>query len=76
MRYLSILFVLVLLSTTACNSQSKVQTSTATTEVATTVKAQTPNYKYDPPAVDGEVVPIDKPESYWKEMLSPEAYNV
>jgi len=74
MRILPSLFVLVLLSTTACNSQSKV--ATATSDVATTVKAQVPEYKYHPPAVDGEVVAIDKPDSYWKEVLSPQAFNV
>jgi peptide-methionine (R)-S-oxide reductase len=74
MRFLPFLFALVLLSSTACNSQSKINSTTA--DVTTTVKADTPNYKYAPPAVEGEIVPIDKPESYWKEILSPEAFNV
>jgi peptide-methionine (R)-S-oxide reductase len=74
MRILPYLFVLFLLSTTACNSQSKI---TSTTEdVTTTVDAQTPAYKYAPPAVEGEVVPIDEPDSYWKGMLSSQAFNV
>ena len=74
MRFLPFLFALVLLSSTACNSQSKINSPTA--DVTTTVKADTPNYKYAPPAVEGEIEPIDKPESYWKEILSPEAFNV
>ena len=74
MRFLPYLLVLFLLSTTACNSQSKISNTTA--DVPTSVKDQMPEYKYHPPAVEGKVVVIDKPESYWREMLSPEAYNV
>ena len=74
MRILPYLFVLFLLSTTACNSQSKITSSTE--DVTTTVDAQTPAYKYAPPAVEGEVVPIDEPDSYWKGMLSSQAFNV
>ncbi len=64
----------LLLASTACNSQTKVPTTN--TEVPATVASQTPNYKYAPPAVEGEVVPIEKPESYWKEMLTDEEYNI
>lgn len=74
MRFLSFLFVLVVLSTTACNSQAKIPVTSSDT--TTTVEDQMPDYKYDPPAVAGEVVPLEKTDDYWKAQLSPQAYNV
>jgi peptide-methionine (R)-S-oxide reductase len=74
MRFLPLLFVCFLMSASACNSQAKIQTTTS--EMKATVLADTPDYKYNPPAEEGQIEKIDKPNSYWKEMLAPAAYNV
>ena len=74
MRFLTLLVVLFIFGATACNSQAKIQNTTSETKA--TVTDATPDYKYNPPAKEGMVEKIDKPDSYWKDMLSPAAYNV
>ncbi|TXF85425.1 peptide-methionine (R)-S-oxide reductase MsrB [Neolewinella aurantiaca] len=74
MRLLSLFLICFLIGASACNSQSKIQTSTS--EVKATVNDATPDYKYNPPAEEGVIEKIEQPESYWKEVLSPQAYNV
>ena len=73
MRYL--LFLLpVLLFTTACNSQSKVAVTNS--DEPAVVEDLTPNYKYAPPEVEGVIEKIEKPASYWKEVLDAKSFNV
>lgn len=74
MRFLTLLAVLLVFGVTACNSQSKIQTSTS--EAKATVTEAAPDYKYNPPAEEGKIEKIDKPDSYWKDLLDPAAYNV
>ena len=74
MRLLCSLALLLILTTTACNSQPKA-VATENEKPATVVDAR-PDYKYDPPAEEGVVEVIEKPDSYWKDLLSPEAYEV
>jgi len=74
MRFLTFLAVLLFFGATACNSQAKIQNTTS--EAKATVTDATPDYKYNPPAQEGVFEKIDKPESYWKDMLDPAAYNV
>ncbi len=65
----------VVLSVTACNSQSKVAASVNTEDKATVVQ-QKMDFKYDPPAEEGKFEPIEKPASYWEELLSDEEFSV
>lgn len=74
MRYLFLLLPVFLFTTTACNSQSKI--STTSSETPAVVEDLTPDYKYNPPAVEGQIEVIDKPASYWKDVLSAESFDV
>ena len=74
MRFPIVLFALLLLGSTACNSQPKA-TPTVNDKKAT-VTDNRMDYKYDPPAVAGVVEKIEKSDDYWRETLSPEAYDV
>ena len=74
MRFLPFFLVCFLMSATACNSQAKTQRTTS--EVKDIVKDETSDYKYNPPAEEGVIEKIDQPDSYWKDMLAPAAYNV
>ncbi|MBC6993573.1 peptide-methionine (R)-S-oxide reductase MsrB [Neolewinella lacunae] len=76
MRALSLVLPLLLLLTTACNSQTKVANGEADTTTTTTVESQALSYRYAPPATPGVVEPIDTTEAYWREILSPQAYEV
>lgn len=72
---LSALFVLL---TTACNSQSNkmATTDTDTTSVADASALSLSDYRYAPPMVEGEFEKIDQPDSYWRERLSAQAFDV
>ncbi len=74
MRFLTLLAVLLFFGGTACNSQAKVQTATPEAKATTTDAA--PDYNYNPPAEAGQFEKIEKPESYWQDLLAPAAYNV
>jgi peptide-methionine (R)-S-oxide reductase len=76
MRILCSFALLLTLTTTACNSQSKVATNTTTSETPATVTDQTPDYKYNPPAEEGVVEITEQPESYWRERLTDQQFNV
>ncbi|OAV46050.1 peptide-methionine (R)-S-oxide reductase MsrB [Lewinella sp. 4G2] len=67
------LSALLLLFTASCNSQTV--TTTASGDTATVIENEM-DFKYDPPAEPGVVEKIDQPDSYWKERLSPQAYNI
>ncbi len=69
-----LLFSLALLLALACNSTS--QTTATTSDVAAGVTADSPAYRYDPPATEGEVTPIDTSTAYWKSILSDEEFYV
>lgn len=64
------------LSVSACDSQSKVAAGAAEANQPATVVDDPIRYKYDPPAKEGEVIPIDKPESYWREELTEKEFYV
>ena len=70
------LFLLLagLLTFAGCNSQTKIPVQTSETKA--TVTDQTMDYKYDPPAEEGVVQTLDKPESYWRENLSAEEFRI
>lgn len=76
MRIFCSFALLLVLTTTACNSQSKVATEVTTTETKATVTDQAPTYKYNPPAVEGVIEIIDQPESYWREQLTDQEFEV
>ncbi|MBB4078222.1 peptide-methionine (R)-S-oxide reductase [Lewinella aquimaris] len=66
--------LLALLFVFACNSTS--QSTVATSGDSATAVPDMPDYRYDPPAEAGAVVPIDTPDTYWKELLTDEEYNI
>lgn len=76
--YLLLLSAAACLLATACNSQSNKMATTDFPEAAMAPERQLAltDYTFDPPAVDGEVDPIDKPDSYWRDRLSPQAFDV
>lgn len=75
MRFPFLLLLLLALTTTACNSQSK-QTKVSTNEDNMTTVEQGPTYKYVPPAKEGEVVVIEESEDYWREQLTEEEFYI
>lgn len=78
MRVLSILLPLVFLVTTACNSQSN-QVANAPAEdapMASKTELKLADYRYDPPMKEGEFEVIEEPDSYWRERLSAQAFDI
>ncbi|CAH1001940.1 Peptide methionine sulfoxide reductase MsrB [Neolewinella maritima] len=71
MRYLVFLSLSILL---ACNSTS--QTTVASGDVAASPEQTRPDYRYDPPATEGQVEPFDTTTEYWKELLTNQEFNV
>ncbi len=71
MRYL-LLFSLSILF--ACNSTT--QTTVASGDVAASPQQDRPDYRYDPPAIEGQIEKIDTTDSYWEELLTNQEYNV
>lgn len=74
MRFFPVLLGCLMLLSFSCNSQTKAKTTSS--ELPATVESQTPNYKYNPPAVEGKVEVIDEPESYWEENLTAEEFYI
>lgn len=74
MRFQFLLLACLLMVATSCNSQSKVQPTVS--EDKAMVKDQTPDYKYNPPAVEGEVNLIEESDEYWREQLTPTQFNI
>ncbi len=71
------LLFLTLLLAFGCNSTSQTTTPTATTgENPVGAAPAMPDYRYDPPAREGEVEPFDTTSAYWKELLTKQEYNV
>lgn len=46
------------------------------TEAAEATALSLNDYRYDPPLVAGEIEKIDQPDSYWRERLSAQAFDV
>lgn len=78
MRILSILLPLIFMVTTACNSQSNKVTTTTDEATPTAAKAELKlsDYSYDPPMKEGEFEVIEQPDSYWRERLSAQAFDI
>jgi peptide-methionine (R)-S-oxide reductase len=57
-----------------CNSTN--QTTVSTSEASANVSSQLPDYRYDPPAVEGQVNKIDSTEDYWREILTDQEYDI
>jgi len=74
MRFHILLLAFFLMGATACNSQSKVQTTVSTEKAL--VEDHSPDYKYHPPAVEGEITLIEESEDYWREQLTPKQFNI
>lgn len=72
MRLLSLM--VMLLCCAACNSQNSIKPTKG--ENAATVEDQRPNYKYDPPAVEGEFEPFDTTTEYWRSILTAQEFNI
>ncbi|WP_420460169.1 peptide-methionine (R)-S-oxide reductase MsrB [Neolewinella sp.] len=72
MRYLLLLPALSVLF--ACNSTT--QTTVASSDVAASPQQDRPDYRYDPPAVEGQVEKLDTTDAYWEELLTNQEYNV
>ena len=66
----SVLMTLLL----GCNSTT--QTTAATNDVAANPVQDLPDYRYDPPAVEGQVEPFDTTTEYWKELLTNQEFNI
>lgn len=62
----------------ACNSRTSEVANSTTDQVTdrATVVPDMPDYKYDPPAEEGVVVPFDTTEEYWRSQLSDLEYRV
>ena len=73
MRALLALFLCATLA--ACTSRTP-STTVSTSESPATVRPDMPDYRYDPPATEGQITPVTKTEEEWRELLSPEAYAV
>ena len=56
-----------------CNSTT--QSTVSSGDTASGVEQSMPDYRYDPPA-DGRVVKFDTTTEYWKEILTPQEFNV
>lgn len=79
MRIIQILLPALLLMVTACNSQSNKMAGNegATTEpVAAEKTIALTDYRYDPPLEGEKVEMIERPDSYWRERLSAQAFDV
>jgi len=74
MRFHTLFLACLLMGATACNSQSKIQTTVS--EEKTMVEDQTPDYKYNPPAVEGKITLIEESEDYWRAQLTPKEFNI
>lgn len=74
LRSLLPLALLTTLLALACNSQPKATTTTNAT--VSTVSAQVPDYRYDPPAEAGVVIPFDTTEAYWRSILTDQEYEI
>ena len=72
MRYLLLLTLSVLF---ACNSTTT-QATVASGDVAASPQQDRPDYRYDPPAVEGQVEELDTTDAYWKELLTDQEYNI
>ncbi|MEM9528743.1 MAG: peptide-methionine (R)-S-oxide reductase MsrB [Bacteroidota bacterium] len=71
-----LLFALVL-CTVACNSRGRGTTPEAKVTVSTKIAGpQEPEYKFNPPAVEGEFELIEKDEAYWRNLLSEKEYVI
>ena len=75
MRSLPQLFAILLCIcfATACTSQA---TAVQTGDQPATVETNVMDYKYAPPAREGEIEKIERPDSEWKAELDGKAYNV
>ena len=71
-RLTCLLFLTVVLS---CNSTTQTQVTTAG-DVAANPVQDLPDYRYDPPAEEGVVVPFDTTDEYWQELLTNQEYNI
>ncbi|NJB85197.1 peptide-methionine (R)-S-oxide reductase [Lewinella marina] len=69
-----ILFSLALLFVLACNSTS--QTPVTNGDEAAGVTPNLPEYRYDPPAREGEVERMDTTTEYWKNILTDQEYHI
>lgn len=67
--------LLCLLLAGSCNSQSKMPVATSGNTPAM-VENKKPDFKYAPPAVEGEFEKIEQSEDYWREMLTAKEFNV
>lgn len=78
MKFLSFSLLFALLTVMSCSQKNAQLTTSETASMAdrATVVQDMPNYKYVPPAVEGEVIPFDTTDAYWKETLSPLAFSV
>ena len=77
MRHLFTLFCALSLCVLAsCGGSTQVTSTTVDQTNRASVVPDTVTFKYDPPAEEGVVIPIDKPDDYWAGILSPKAYNV
>ena len=75
----SLLFIFsaLLLTTSACNSQAKnMAEAEAETDSVPARELSLSDYRYDPPVVEGEFETIDKPESYWREVLTDQEFEI
>lgn len=63
---------------TACNSQSNKMAVTDKEDTTATTERQLAltDYTYNPPMVEGEIEKIEQPDSYWRQQLSPQAFDV
>ncbi|PHI21256.1 peptide-methionine (R)-S-oxide reductase [Lewinellaceae bacterium SD302] len=76
MKFISFLSCLLFLA--SCSGQTNKVANAASTDTneRATVTADLTQYKYDPPAVEGEVIPFDTTSAYWKAELNDQEFNV
>ena len=72
MRFTYLLFLVALC---ACNSSTQ-STVAATGDVAANPTQNLPQYRYAPPAVEGQVDVIDTTDEYWRELLTDQEYDI
>lgn len=69
----SVLLLLALVTLTAACSQQNGQIAA---ESVTSSATAAPDYRFDPPAVAGEIIEMDTTDSYWQTLLNPLEYRV
>jgi len=74
MRFHTLFLASFLMAATACNSPANVPATAA--DQTAVVEDQTPDYKYSPPVVEGEVTLIEESEEYWREQLTSTQFNI